>query len=74
MCFPGGKCEPTDVDDVATAVREAQEEVGLCPPQVEVVCRLVPYLLEVSVGGDLGGLDSEHPADPPSQHSTRGQP
>ncbi|KAF6288709.1 nudix hydrolase 7 [Rhinolophus ferrumequinum] len=26
VCFPGGKCEPTDVDDVATALREAQEE------------------------------------------------
>ncbi|XP_011354955.1 peroxisomal coenzyme A diphosphatase NUDT7 isoform X1 [Pteropus vampyrus] len=46
VCFPGGKREPTDVDDVATALRESQEEVGLCPHQVEVVCCLVPCLLE----------------------------
>ncbi|XP_007516696.1 peroxisomal coenzyme A diphosphatase NUDT7 [Erinaceus europaeus] len=46
VCFPGGKQEPTDVDDVATAIREAQEEVGLCPHQVEVVCRLVPQMIE----------------------------
>lgn len=33
------------MDDVATALREAQEEVGLEPKQVEVVCHLVPHLL-----------------------------
>ncbi|XP_055992698.1 peroxisomal coenzyme A diphosphatase NUDT7 isoform X1 [Sorex fumeus] len=46
VCFPGGKHEPTDVDDVATALREAQEEVGLEPQRVDVVCRLVPHLLD----------------------------
>ncbi|XP_032140407.1 peroxisomal coenzyme A diphosphatase NUDT7 isoform X2 [Sapajus apella] len=46
VCFPGGKQEPTDKDDVATALREAQEEVGLRPHQVEVVCCLVPCLLD----------------------------
>lgn len=58
VCFPGGKCETTDADDVATALREAQEEVGLCPHQVEVVCRLVPYLFDVRAGMELGFLDS----------------
>uniref|UniRef100_A0A9L0KAD4 Peroxisomal coenzyme A diphosphatase NUDT7 n=1 Tax=Equus asinus TaxID=9793 RepID=A0A9L0KAD4_EQUAS len=46
VCFPGGKWEPTDVDNVATALREAHEEVGLHPRQVEVVCRLVPQPLD----------------------------
>lgn len=58
VCFPGGKSETTDADDVATALREAQEEVGLCPHQVEVVCRLVPYLFEVRAGMELDFLDS----------------
>lgn len=35
------------MDDTATALREAQEEVGLHPHQVEVVSHLVPYLLNV---------------------------
>ncbi|XP_013362565.1 PREDICTED: peroxisomal coenzyme A diphosphatase NUDT7 [Chinchilla lanigera] len=46
VCFPGGKRESTDRDDVATALREAQEEVGLSPVQVEVLCRLVPGMIE----------------------------
>jgi 8-oxo-dGTP pyrophosphatase MutT (NUDIX family) len=29
VSFPGGKAEPDDVDDAATALREAAEEVGL---------------------------------------------
>lgn len=53
VCFPGGKCEPTDANDVATALRESQEEVGLCPHQVEVVCCLVPFRM-VRVGTELG--------------------
>lgn len=31
VSFPGGKAEPDDVDAVATALREASEEVGLDP-------------------------------------------
>lgn len=58
VCFPGGKCEPTDADDVATALREAQEEVGLCPHQVEVVCCLMPLPFDVRLGVELACLDS----------------
>ncbi|KAM7332427.1 hypothetical protein ACRRTK_009135 [Alexandromys fortis] len=46
VCFPGGKRDPVDMDDTATALREAQEEVGLHPHQVEVVSHLVPYLID----------------------------
>ncbi|XP_054856522.1 peroxisomal coenzyme A diphosphatase NUDT7 isoform X2 [Eublepharis macularius] len=42
VCFPGGRREPTDIDEIATALREAEEEVGLRAEQAEVICRLVP--------------------------------
>ncbi|KFQ17143.1 Peroxisomal coenzyme A diphosphatase NUDT7, partial [Merops nubicus] len=42
VCFPGGKSEEADRDDIDTALREAKEEVGLPPEKVEVICRLVP--------------------------------
>ncbi len=35
--LPGGKPEPGDADLLATALREAQEEVGLDPEAVDVV-------------------------------------
>ncbi|XP_042294521.1 peroxisomal coenzyme A diphosphatase NUDT7 isoform X3 [Sceloporus undulatus] len=44
VCFPGGRSEPTDKDEISTALREAQEEVGLHPEQAEVICRLVPLI------------------------------
>ena len=34
VSFPGGKAEPTDADAIATALREANEEVGLDPGAV----------------------------------------
>uniref|UniRef100_F7BEK5 Nudix hydrolase 7 n=1 Tax=Callithrix jacchus TaxID=9483 RepID=F7BEK5_CALJA len=67
VCFPGGKQEPTDKDDAATALREAQEEVGLRPHQVEVVCCLVPCLLDRwrSRYVDEAGLELLVSSDPP---------
>lgn len=49
VCFPGGKRDPKDRDDVETALREAEEEIGLPPDQVEVVCRLCPVMNKVYV-------------------------
>ena len=40
MSFPGGGREPTDESLVATATREAHEEIGLHPDEVTVVGRL----------------------------------
>lgn len=37
LAFPGGKVHPDDDDVVATALREAQEEIGLEPDEVEVL-------------------------------------
>ena len=44
VCFPGGKREKDDVDDAATALREAHEELGLEPTSVQVACCLQPVL------------------------------
>ncbi|XP_056104294.1 peroxisomal coenzyme A diphosphatase NUDT7 [Rhinichthys klamathensis goyatoka] len=44
VCFPGGKCESGDTDETHTALREAQEEIGLPPHAVQVVCKLFPIL------------------------------
>ncbi|MBR9882283.1 MAG: CoA pyrophosphatase [Oceanospirillales bacterium] len=47
IAFPGGKRDPNDADLLATALREAQEEVGLDAEQVRVI-------------GSLGQLVSKH--------------
>lgn len=40
VAFPGGVCRPKDGNALATALREAEEEVGLLPSDVTVVASL----------------------------------
>lgn len=50
VSFPGGKAEPGDTDEVATALREAAEEVGLDPVAagVRIVGRLDRVWIPIS--------------------------
>ncbi|XP_023519154.1 nudix hydrolase 11-like isoform X1 [Cucurbita pepo subsp. pepo] len=44
VALPGGKRDLSDADDVATALREAEEEIGLAPSLVNVVAVLEPFV------------------------------
>jgi 8-oxo-dGTP pyrophosphatase MutT (NUDIX family) len=46
--FPGGASDPGDADAAATALREANEEVGLDPASVEIVATLPTLWIPVS--------------------------
>lgn len=43
VSFPGGRSEAGDASPEATALREAEEEVGLAPSQIEILGRLPEY-------------------------------
>lgn len=43
VSFPGGRAEPEDADAVATALREAHEEIGVASSFVDVIGQLPTY-------------------------------
>ncbi|XP_047974826.1 nudix hydrolase 11-like isoform X1 [Salvia hispanica] len=49
VALPGGKRDENDSDDVATALREAQEEIGLDPSMVEIVAVLEPFHTRINI-------------------------
>ena len=48
VSFPGGSYEATDADLQATALREAQEEVGIVSSDVDMLGALTPLYIPVS--------------------------
>lgn len=48
VSFPGGRQELSDADLAATALREAYEEVGIIPAEVEILGGLTPLYIPVS--------------------------
>jgi len=55
VAFPGGNRDPEDAGPVATALREAQEEVGLAPAEVEVL-GLLPDVVTMTTGYCITGV------------------
>lgn len=65
--FPGGATDPEDADAVATALREANEEVGLDPAGAEVLALLPDLYIPVSsfvVTPVLAWWRHPHPVSP----------
>jgi 8-oxo-dGTP pyrophosphatase MutT (NUDIX family) len=65
--FPGGACDPDDVDVTATAMREATEEVGLDPASATVIATLPRLWIPVSgyvVSPVLAWWRTPHPVAP----------
>jgi 8-oxo-dGTP pyrophosphatase MutT (NUDIX family) len=65
--FPGGAVDAGDIDTVACALREAEEEVGLDPATVEVVATLPTLWIPVSnflVTPVVAWWRSPHPVGP----------
>jgi 8-oxo-dGTP pyrophosphatase MutT (NUDIX family) len=48
VAFPGGAIDADDADEAAAALREANEEVGLDPESVQVVCTLPAIFIPVT--------------------------
>jgi 8-oxo-dGTP pyrophosphatase MutT (NUDIX family) len=48
IAFPGGSVDPADTSPASTALREAQEEIGLDPARVELLGIMPPVFTVVS--------------------------
>ena len=48
VSFPGGKVDDTDLNHIATALREANEEIGIPPESIEIIGELTQLYIPPS--------------------------
>ena len=48
ISFPGGQFDPTDASLAQTALREAEEEIGVCAASIRLLGQLTPLYIPVS--------------------------
>ena len=73
ISFPGGRQEPSDTSLQETALREAEEEVGLDRSQVEVLGRLTHLYIPVSnyLVNPFVGISQQTPQFTPEEAEVR---
>ncbi|XP_023736682.1 nudix hydrolase 11 [Lactuca sativa] len=49
VSLPGGRTDEEDTDDIRTALREAEEEIGLDPTLVDVIAVLEPFVTKKNI-------------------------
>ncbi|MCL5255447.1 MAG: CoA pyrophosphatase [Gammaproteobacteria bacterium] len=61
ICFAGGRQESSDIDLMATALREAEEELGICATQIDLIGELPtqPVLSRSLIHPYVGFLPAE---------------
>lgn len=62
ISFPGGRCEPSDADLLQTALREAHEEVGVVPDDVDVLGELGVFSTssDFAISAFVGAIDQPY--------------
>ncbi len=73
VAFPGGRADPGDNGPVSTALREAQEEIGLLPEHVRVLGRLNEFTTHTGyrVTPVVGAIPWPYPLRPESMEVSR---